>query len=544
MRKPFGTDISGVRISCRAKRKETFLRSLFRLRVLLKVTLMFMFIGIAAAIYGHFYERNSIDLHEVALKLDRLPSQLKAIKAVHFSDLHFKKVGRREKKLRRLINHINPHILFFTGDLLHSQNAFRDQDVVEDVIAFLGSLSFRRHFFFVFGEDEYLYRDDLTKGLSEVGIDVLDNKICRIDLDGANLNVIGLTDDPKDLDAFYNDDKHHRSNIKRFADFSSITDLKQYRDFRYYVGGQYSLKWANYEVTGQILISSTRARPGIALYSQFPMGIYRSYFVRLDPLKRMFCLTSTGKGHPKGEIWCETLIKPAGLYRFRMNLESLSGMTRIKGKVWESQSKEPDQWQIECCDTSRCRSSMGTVGLSSLSGASHHQVSRINVRMLNYQRKTKMYREGVREVPLDVDHDEMIAAKDLWMTLEDLKLFLREQQKSYLFRRKLRNVIGKQTLDGVTILLSHSPKPKVIKSAESEGIEIILAGDTHGGQIDLPLIDKLMLPSYKGKLLKRGLMSFSGTQLFINRGIGTSVIPIRLNCRPEVTVLSFTSATD
>ena len=125
------------------------------------------------------------------------------------------------------------------------------------------------------------------------------------------------------------------------------------------------------------------------------------------------------------------------------------------------------------------------------------------------------------------------------MTLDDLEDFIYNKQKTgelFLLEKKLKEIVGKHVLNGFTILLSHWPE--IIKVVKNKDINLVLSGDTHGGQIDLPLIDKYIYDSYDGKLLKRGLKYFFGTYLYINRGIGTSIVPVRLNCRPEITLLT------
>lgn len=63
-----------------------------------------------------------------------------------------------------------------------------------------------------------------------------------------------------------------------------------------------------------------------------------------------------------------------------------------------------------------------------------------------------------------------------------------------------------------------------------------LAGHTHGGQIRLPLLGALWLPP-KGKRFVAGWYLRNGSQLYVSRGIGTTILPARLLCRPEIAIL-------
>ena len=73
-------------------------------------------------------------------------------------------------------------------------------------------------------------------------------------------------------------------------------------------------------------------------------------------------------------------------------------------------------------------------------------------------------------------------------------------------------------------------------------IGLILCGHTHGGQVRVPLLPPLYLPRFSGRFVA-GLYQVGryGTLLYVTRGIGTSVLPVRLNCRPEITVITLNS---
>jgi len=87
------------------------------------------------------------------------------------------------------------------------------------------------------------------------------------------------------------------------------------------------------------------------------------------------------------------------------------------------------------------------------------------------------------------------------------------------------------------LLLSHVPA--FAHEQLERHVGLILCGHTHGGQVRLPLLPPLYLPRYSGRFVA-GLYQVGrfGTLLYVNRGIGTSVLPVRLACRPEITVIS------
>jgi predicted MPP superfamily phosphohydrolase len=91
------------------------------------------------------------------------------------------------------------------------------------------------------------------------------------------------------------------------------------------------------------------------------------------------------------------------------------------------------------------------------------------------------------------------------------------------------------------LLLSHVPA--FAHEQLERLIGLILCGHTHGGQVRLPLLPPIVLPRYSGRFVA-GLYQVGrfDTPLYVNRGIGTSVLPIRLACRPEITVIELTQS--
>ena len=75
------------------------------------------------------------------------------------------------------------------------------------------------------------------------------------------------------------------------------------------------------------------------------------------------------------------------------------------------------------------------------------------------------------------------------------------------------------------------------------GVDLMLSGHTHGGQINW----KLLVPQKETRLSRwlhrpsrkfmRGHAVLGNTQLYVNRGLGTVVVPLRYGCMPEVSVL-------
>jgi predicted MPP superfamily phosphohydrolase len=85
------------------------------------------------------------------------------------------------------------------------------------------------------------------------------------------------------------------------------------------------------------------------------------------------------------------------------------------------------------------------------------------------------------------------------------------------------------------IVLAH--EPDILPEVARYNADLMLSGHTHGGQVRLPFLPPLALPPY-GHHYVEGLFRHGPTQLYVNRGIGAVGVPFRLNCPPEITVIT------
>lgn len=84
------------------------------------------------------------------------------------------------------------------------------------------------------------------------------------------------------------------------------------------------------------------------------------------------------------------------------------------------------------------------------------------------------------------------------------------------------------------ILLMHYP---ALADRLGKRFDLILAGHSHGGQVRLPILGALVVPRGVGRY-ELGHYDTPGGPLYVNAGIGTYRVPLRLNCRPEITVVT------
>jgi len=85
------------------------------------------------------------------------------------------------------------------------------------------------------------------------------------------------------------------------------------------------------------------------------------------------------------------------------------------------------------------------------------------------------------------------------------------------------------------LALSHNPDvfPDIPRR-----VSLTLAGHTHGGQVNLPLAGRPVVPSRFGERFAYGLIEEGGRKLFVTGGVGTSILPVRFRVQPEVVILT------
>ncbi len=112
---------------------------------------------------------------------------------------------------------------------------------------------------------------------------------------------------------------------------------------------------------------------------------------------------------------------------------------------------------------------------------------------------------------------------DTWTKRDDLKLAMADRAPG-----------------AFTLLLAHDPG--LFPAAVKQGIQLVLSGHTHGGQVAMPFFPKLLS---LGKLAHRfhlGIYRDGNSTLYVHPGLGTTGPPIRLGVAPEVAILTLRMA--
>ena len=111
----------------------------------------------------------------------------------------------------------------------------------------------------------------------------------------------------------------------------------------------------------------------------------------------------------------------------------------------------------------------------------------------------------------------------------------------HLHRDRYDDIAGTAPVDAdLRLGLLHSPEPRLIDRFAADGVDLVLAGHTHGGQLRVPFYGPLVTNCGMERARSRWLSRWTGdTWLHVSAGLGTSpYAPYRLACRPEATLLT------
>lgn len=99
------------------------------------------------------------------------------------------------------------------------------------------------------------------------------------------------------------------------------------------------------------------------------------------------------------------------------------------------------------------------------------------------------------------------------------------------------HTVSELKTDGYDVLLSH--RPELFETYCESGAELVLCGHAHGGQVRIPFIGGIVAPNqgifpeYTAGSYKSG-----STEMIVSRGLGNSIIPLRVNNPPELVVIT------
>jgi predicted MPP superfamily phosphohydrolase len=455
----------------------------------------------------------------VHLHLARHPLRL-----VHLSDLH---ISQDRPLLRRLLGEVAaaaPDAIVISGDLIRDEP---DGDVSEHTAAaaaFISQLRRVAPIYGVQGHSDYLGEE--IESLAHAGITWLSNEGRLLGGDGGVL-LLGVNQQVgyDSLAAAWRSPFRavrlsgqwlhvaRRGDVNRnyYSHYdptpSSLTDVSG------------PLSWSGYDAVCDVRIDHRDVAAGLEVHSRYVTGEDRMLRLRRNSPDNgaggTFALVSQGSaftGGSRDHLDTGVDPEPGVWYRMRLHTDVTPDAVLVKARVWPLEKPEPAAWQAVAEDRSSDRVAAGTVGLWAWGGG------------------TVIYR------------NLRVTGNDGTLLLTD-PLAGPERPPGWRDGARATRLALALARSPVVppgtprLVLSHIPD--IVLEASQRGIDAVLAGHTHGGQVRLPGLGALTTRDALGPFYDLGRFEFAApnprglTTLYVNAGFGTSLLPIRFLCPPR-----------
>ncbi len=446
------------------------------------------------------------------------------VRIAHLSDLHIRGDMPLLHRILREIAEARPDLIVISGDFIHDVPA--REDFLKNAAAVASFVAALRKIAPVYGVQGHSeHQGELVGILQRAGLEWLSNEGRRIGPYGGVL-LLGLNTQVGVDHLGQRWPSPFRPIEREGVRLYGARHGKPYRNFYSHYdpapkgladdGGP--LAWSGYEVTCDARIEDEDAGVGLAVHSRYVRGEDRLVEFSRDGSRwaqgGAFAIFEHGSAL-QGKTDTGVLPEPGRWYRLKVKTEVRPDRLTVRAKAWPAGEPEPAKWQAEAEDLTPGRALAGTVGLWASGGGT---TTYRNLRVVDAAGRVLLeeplvlppgalkppgFREGARGTRLDLS----------------------------LAR-------SPEVPPGTPIVvLSHTPD--VVREASIKGIEAVLAGHTHGGQIRIPIFGPLTTRSTLGSFYDRGRFEFAApndrglTTLYINSGVGMSVLPVRFWCPPR-----------
>lgn len=130
----------------------------------------------------------------------------------------------------------------------------------------------------------------------------------------------------------------------------------------------------------------------------------------------------------------------------------------------------------------------------------------------------------------------LLKNKAEWVSVKDGGIKIGGVDDLYFGRKDIGPTVNDVQEEDFVILLSHNPD--YAEKIKNNKIDIVLSGHTHGGQITLFGLWAPYIPSNYGQKYRSGMVETDYTKVYVSKGVGTNVIPLRFFTHPEITVVN------
>jgi predicted MPP superfamily phosphohydrolase len=463
-------------------------------------------------IYSILVEPNMIFINTVSVSDNKLFDLFKDKTVVHISDLHITSIGLRERKLIKMLNKLSPDILFITGDLL-----VRGEDYTACIDVLRRIHRPRYGIWVTLGntdrvEDEERDKeiDQFILELEQLDINVLENARQRMGIkdDGMQAYILGVL-------GFQLSRSKLEWLLRDIPDSAAVILLSHYPDI---FAKHPDALVINLEETEDTGVSGWGWQDNS--FTDHDSGIIRFEKDGIHTLRVQ---------RREDGVSIEQICLVAEPRKDDPQLSSKAASPDASGMYKDINPHSADMIVIETKDILQSR----------MSGA-----------WKKIDDSTSHFTPVITDAPdSKVKHNTPLLEPEDYFEVDfyargevNYHIWVRMKAEDNLYSNDSFYIQFNDSVDkqGNPVYRIGGP----LSRNKFENVDLILAGHTHGGQIRIPFIGGLDFIPFHTLDYERGLFTGEGTKMYVNRGIGTSIIPMRFLCPPEITVLEFSKEND
>lgn len=448
--------------------------------------------ALVAAADATMVEPFRLTTSHVSLKPGELRTRLGGASIVHLSDLHFKGMGLRERNLLHALQAMDPDLVLMTGDYADTPEG------IEAVRGFFSALSPALGIYAVPGNNDYFRGRNLEifAALEEAGVRLLINEVATVEAEGGPVAIAGV-DDPffgrEDLEAVM---AGIPAGIPAILLAHSPSILMERGRGMLFNAGDADGPWGE----GSFWSDGSHFREPIPPVRFIGEGSRRMVIqVREDgvAVESIRLVPATGRGRiapvPRG----------------------------LQGKGRNPPEERPGTLEIDLCAAEIRNDGEGWVLRREDDGSCTLDYPQDRGRLQSYALAAPPDRVEIAfEAPAGRDYRPWVR--------------IRSPDSSGLSDSLYIQFQGAVDRSGAPAYRAGRARP----GAGGPPLELILAGHTHGGQVRIPWLGPLEnLGLIPGGYVS-GVYDAKGTLVYVSRGIGTSILPVRFACAPEIVLVS------
>jgi predicted MPP superfamily phosphohydrolase len=449
---------------------------------------------------------DSIRVERIRLHIQKFDGILNEAKLLLLSDLHISRFNHRERKVVRLVNQEEPDVILVAGDLVvNYKNDFSAS------VETLSKLKAKYGIFAVLGNSDHTFQTvqdlcDFESALRDIDVILLNNRNVEMKINGKPVYVVGV-DDPFFL---FDDCEKAMNGVPSEAPMVLLAHSPD--------------------------ILFPRADALVINLLDSPE--------KKDHFKNWGWEDSTHFGPENGDVYFQN----DGSHTIRVQSRQdgvfldtilLNPYEHIDGMLM---ARDFEKMHSLLTNEERVREYPDLVVIS----ASDLDGNRVHGKWKRKSDSSALCRFRLDDCPprKEWHFQPLIDPEDYFETD-----FLAKKGVRYHAWMRMKAYNGSPKNDSVYLQFSDSidrhgteryriGKPACAKDRVGE-VDLILTGHTHGGQIRIPFYGPITTMTSMGKRYDAGLHRLGTSVLYVSRGIGYSVLPLRLFCPPEITVFTF-----